>query len=766
MDMTLQRAFRLVLLTSILLLRGSIWGESKRPIAPRDCVTVRDLTLDAISWQSTVWISPDGKLIAYLVRSPNLQTNANDIELHVLTLAHKDAKVNKPLLVGDISEARWASDSRHMLLLLRDGTKRAIYSVDMATGLHHRLFNAPADIVEYSADARLTTIVYATEIPEGSARHSPQESARGYRIAFPQLAEYAWPGRRVFVTRRSGNHWSAPKEIIVDSPLSGQRMFGFTHARNAGLNLSVAPNGGSVLISYFDFSERMPDEWRASEMVKLRERSGIIRALEMLVLYDLATGKCSVPFKTPWVTSMPVWSPDSRSILVAAMAPIGSQQEREDVASHALGHVSASRLFLVDVQDGRFEVVADHLAFAWEGALDWPQPDTILLRSKATNSIQEVVREDGVWHETKTIDLPNLGNMEVTTNGRIVLGSFSDENTPPELISYDPDSRQWRVLASLNLQFRELRLAPSREIHWETPTGYKATGILLLPPDYVEGRRYPLVIQTKPFAHGFACSFGDFPSFAPQPIADAGIMYLGAISTPGSNQREEDFYPQGYPGTRGTGNLAEAAFHMDLWDSAVDALDKLGLIDRDRVGVIGFSRTGWYTEFMLAHAKTHYRAATVADNVQYSVGEYWLHHDHDTMDSYDRLYGGPPYGKSLQNWLDYSVSFNLDKIQTPLLMEEMGNGLAYDDPNLIPVDLASSFEVFSGLNVLGKQVELYYYPNEDHTPDHPLARLATMQRNVDWYRFWLEGYERPDPEDPNQYARWRQMCEKLQQCIR
>jgi hypothetical protein len=61
-----------------------------------------------------------------------------------------------------------------------------------------------------------------------------------------------------------------------------------------------------------------------------------------------------------------------------------------------------------------------------------------------------------------------------------------------------------------------------------------------------------------------------------------------------------------------------------------------------------------------------------------------------------------------------------------------------------------------------RPVEMYYYPDEEHAPDHPQARLASLQRNVDWYRFWLRGYERPNPEDPDQYARWHQLM-KLQQ---
>jgi dipeptidyl aminopeptidase/acylaminoacyl peptidase len=121
------------------------------------------------------------------------------------------------------------------------------------------------------------------------------------------------------------------------------------------------------------------------------------------------------------------------------------------------------------------------------------------------------------------------------------------------------------------------------------------------------------------------------------------------------------------------------------------------------------------------------------------------------------MYGDVPYGEGLKNYEDYSISFNLQRIHTPLLMESLGHGMSYDDWQRPPSFLATTFEVFTGLNVLKKPVELAYYPDEDHQPDHPIARLATLQRNVDWYRFWLQGYERPNPEDPDQYKRWEHL---------
>lgn len=90
-------------------------------------------------------------------------------------------------------------------------------------------------------------------------------------------------------------------------------------------------------------------------------------------------------------------------------------------------------------------------------------------------------------------------------------------------------------------------------------------------------------------------------------------------------------------------------------------------------------------------------------------------------------------------------------------MEALGHGMAYDDWRAAPSFLATTFEVFTGLNRLQKPVELYYYPDEDHQPDHPQARLETLQRNLDWYRFWLQDYERPNAEDKEQYVRWRKL---------
>ena len=38
-----------------------------------------------------------------------------------------------------------------------------------------------------------------------------------------------------------------------------------------------------------------------------------------------------------------------------------------------------------------------------------------------------------------------------------------------------------------------------------------------------------------------------------------------------------------------------------------------------------------------------------------------------------------------------------------------------------------------------------------------MQRAGSMQGSVDWFRFWLQGYENPNPQYPDQYARWRKL---------
>jgi hypothetical protein len=67
--------------------------------------------------------------------------------------------------------------------------------------------------------------------------------------------------------------------------------------------------------------------------------------------------------------------------------------------------------------------------------------------------------------------------------------------------------------------------------------------------------------------------------------------------------------------------------------------------------------------------------------------------------------------------------------------------------------------VYASLRLQRKPAELLYMRNGDHILTKPQERLASQGMNVDWYDFWLNGHEDPDPAKAEQYMRWRTLRE-------
>jgi len=192
----------------------------------------------------------------------------------------------------------------------------------------------------------------------------------------------------------------------------------------------------------------------------------------------------------------------------------------------------------------------------------------------------------------------------------------------------------------------------------------------------------------------------------------------------------------------------EAPRAMASYDGAVDYLDRRGLIDRNRVGIIGFSHTYWHVTYALTHSKHHFAAAAIADGFDGSYFQYvaFSNADPGSAGVDEHVYGGAPFGKSLSQWLKQSPAFLMDRIEAPLRIQ-----------TLYPASLLSDWHWYSGLSRLGRPVEMIYIPEGTHILEKPWDRMISQQGNVDWFCFWLKGEEDPDPTKAEQYKRWREL---------
>ena len=731
----------------------SLVGQIKRAITPSDCVQVRYLPSED-PYRRSVAISPQAGWVAYLLKEPNLLTNQNDVSVLVRKLSAPPQVASTRLATGpEISQVTWLHGGTDLAFLAPFRGHVAIMKANVTTAQVIPLFVAAQDIVEYTIDAANDTLAYSTGDsvqPTGQLPRSPEQVASGYRIPYPETTNVARKKRRIFVVRRQpSGSWGEPKPVVVRSPFSNDLRKSLPYLFH--FSLSVSPNGRRLAITYPEPTSALPASWQADATI--RGLAGMVQEMYVMVLYDLSTGRTSFPFPSPMIYSIPVWQRDSHTLIVNADPPLESKWHHAELGQNVFFR---PHMFSVNTDSRETSELLPQVANMYEGPLMLNGTGEVIVR-KSRDTIARLVQRATGWDEESFFRIPVdplYRFAQIASDGVYAIGDSQSTSRPPSLFLYRRGDPAVAVLENLNPQFDGLTLAPVKSISWTTSTGATIQGLLFEPPDYRSGQVYPLVIHTKLEVGQFLCDTGDshYPSFAPQPIANAGMMYL-IRSWPEEKRPGDDaaFYPKGYPG-----GLGEAAFQMDIWESAVRSLAAEGIVDPNRVGIIGFSRTGWYTEFILEHSSLVYRAATITDNVTYSFGAYWLLRNPASNRVAESIYGGPPYGASLSSWQAYSSTFNADKIRTPILMEEMGYGQTYDNFNAPPLGLAIHFELFTALYRLHRPVEMYYYPNEEHQPNHPKARLATLQRNLDWYRFWLQGYERPDPATVGQYARWRE----------
>jgi dipeptidyl aminopeptidase/acylaminoacyl peptidase len=302
-------------------------------------------------------------------------------------------------------------------------------------------------------------------------------------------------------------------------------------------------------------------------------------------------------------------------------------------------------------------------------------------------------------------------------------------NDPPVLIA--KNEKTSRVILDPNPQLQNVELGQASVYTWKDNSGRQWKGGLYKPVNYKLGQRYPLVIQTHGFSESEFRPSGVFPTaFAARALAATGIMVLQtAIGVAGAN------CPSVTP--------EEGRCAVAMLESAANQLVSDGLVDREQIGIIGFSRTCFSVMEILTTSSLHLKAASITDGVMFDYLGYILFTDRISSEA-DRVIGAPPFGDGLRQWLKRSPGFNLDKITTPLLV--VGEG---------PLSLLSMWQPYAGLHYLQKPVDLIMLNTDEHVLTTPAVRMVSQGGSVDWFRFWLQDYEDPDPAKNEQYERWR-----------
>ncbi len=278
-----------------------------------------------------------------------------------------------------------------------------------------------------------------------------------------------------------------------------------------------------------------------------------------------------------------------------------------------------------------------------------------------------------------------------------------------------------RRLTQLNPELDRYRMGSATLISWLDDDGKSLQGGVLLPSDYREGKRYPLIV----FVYGGA-SLSDSVNQFGGPMSDLPYYNLQLLATRGYAVLMPDA-----PQHAGTPMLDLAKTILP----GVNKVIEMGVADPERLGVVGHSYGGYSTLGLLVET-SRFKAAAESDGMADLVGNYGQMERDGTafgtsvVETGQGLMEGTLWERR-ERYIENSPLFYLDRVETPLLIVH-----GAEDTTV------SSFlgdQVFVALRRLGREVEYAKYEGEGHTLSSDANRRDVFERLIRWFDTHLKG---------------------------
>jgi dipeptidyl aminopeptidase/acylaminoacyl peptidase len=366
-------------------------------------------------------------------------------------------------------------------------------------------------------------------------------------------------------------------------------------------------------------------------------------------------------------------------------------------------------------------------------SLRWSSDDKEIYFARSTENggtaLYAVPARGGVMREvTKSNDV--LTRFSFDKGMSRVACLRENATTPPEVAVFDLKDGVPRTLAVVNPEFQNIFLSPVTKLEWTNKYGDKSFGYLVKPFNYEPGKRYPLIVTTYRAGGFLRGAVGD--EYPIQVLAANGFAVL-AFDAP------RDPVPK--PGDFRTLMLRWYSPLASL-EAATKMLDEMGIIDRRRKGLTGLSYGSEITCFTITHSDLFQAAAASSASARDPI-LYYLANNYIRRILKQWGLGGLPDAAAAARWQELSPAINAARVKAPLLIQAADSEYLY------------GLQFYTALREHHKPVEFIIYADEGHIKNQPKHKYEVYQRNLDWFNFWLQGKEDPDPAKAEQYVRWR-----------
>jgi dipeptidyl aminopeptidase/acylaminoacyl peptidase len=530
-----------------LIAAGAIGAQTgKRGVTPEDYFLFENIT-DAR-------ISPDGRLVAYVVTSVDQKANRCRSSIWLASL---DGRMARQFTTGTSARApRWSPDGQLLAFLSTraegEAAKAQVHTLSMNGGEAVRVTNL-ADGVEafaWSPDGTRLACISKTEM--SGAKPSKSDVRHYFSITY-KFNDTGW-----FDSRRG-------HIFIVDAKSGASRRITSGAERNDS-DPQWSPDGTRLAFA-------------AEETDKpLLESGGI---------YAVATngGELARISDLPGLYRLPRWSPDGRRIAFS-----GSQNDAE-MPKIRISPAAGGKSVLASSE---FDLSATDL--------DWPIAGDLYFEA-GTRGQAHLFRIDLKSQKIAQITTGEraIHHAQLHEKARAMVYVANDSKHLDDLYVSDLEGRNERRLTRLNAAlWDKLDLQDVERVPYRSVDGLPIDGFFLKPLGWQPGRSYPMVLVI----HGGPASmygidwFHEFQVYAARGWA---VFYANPRGSSGYGEKFQRAVEKEWGGKA----------YEDLMRGVDVVLEKYSWIDRERLGVTGGSYGGFMTNWIVGHTRRFKAAVTL-----------------------------------------------------------------------------------------------------------------------------------------------------------
>lgn len=334
-----------------------------------------------------------------------------------------------------------------------------------------------------------------------------------------------------------------------------------------------------------------------------------------------------------------------------------------------------------------------------------------------------------LYQSEYTDKLESLNSAIDMKNGDILVRIESQTEYPNYYIR-NIKSNDLTPITDFENPFKSLEDVDKRVINYKRDDGLDLDGTLYLPLDYEEGKKYPMILWAYPREYKDKASAGQSttnPNEFVYPYWGSPIYWV----TKGYVVLDDAAFPIVGEGDEEPNDTFREQLVAN-GKAAIDAVDELGYIDRDKVAVGGHSYGAFMTANLLSHSNLF--AAGIARSGAYNR----------TLTPFGFQSEERSYWDSPETYYTMSPFMHADKMKTPLLLI---HGVADNNSGTYPLQ---SERYFNALKGLGAPVRLVMLPKESHGYQAKESIMHMLWEQDQWLEKHVKNKEKKEEKIENE----------------